>query len=508
MKRLLVILLCFLASVFIVLGLPAILTGSGAAHAEISEKERGLIPQKTVGSAAMPHEICRIYDGGKLIGVLSSEKSLEKFLNEIYQERYAERFPGSDVKLGKDVYFTYEQSYFIFENADELIFDYLKRKDLFTIRTTAVSFSDENDVYAKIYVIDQSVYENAMMRYLSYFMDEEELRLLMGGGKPSALRTYGSHAVGLSISQNIDIEEDYAPAAQIMTTEEEVLEYIEYSGSTEKEYYTVQKYDTVAGVGAKNDGLSATQIMNINRDKISSVDQVLREGEQLCVTYFNPVFDVTVTKESMKKEIIYPKTIYTEDETLREGRTEQLSEGMNGSRNALYSEKWINGVLMSGTLVSSVDTMQAVNEVIAVGTLVIPGKGTGTYRWPVDNVVITCYWDCYGGVGGHQAIDICNAYNRWDKIYAADRGTVVENSYNWISGNYVVIDHGDGYSTYYGHMIAMSPIPVGTTVDKGDVIGTIGMTGRATGPHVHFYIAYEGTKLNPCEGFLDCTGLH
>lgn len=507
MRRFLIIAGCFLASVFIVAGLPLIMQQS-AAPERVEEKARGLIEQKTVSSSTTPHEICRIYDSGKLIGVLSEKRSLDSFLKQIYKERYESRFPGSDVRLGKDVYLAYEQSYFEFEDIDRKIFDYLEERDLFTVRTTCVSFSDENDVYAEIYVSDESIYENAMMRYLSCFANADELMLLMNGSKTPALNTYGSRAVGISIAQNIVIREDYAPADQIMTDEDDVLEYISYSGHDEKEYYTVQKYDTVAGVGAKNGGLSATQIMNINRDKIASVDQVLKEGEQLCITYFDPVFDVTVTRESMKKEMTYSRTVYTEDENLREGKTELITEGKNGSRNALYSEKWINGVLMSGTLISSVDTLQPVNEVIAVGTLVIPGYGTGTYRWPVDNVVITCYWDCYGGIGGHQAIDICNAYNRWDKIYAADRGTVVENAYNWISGNYVVIDHGDGYTSYYGHMIAPSPIPVGTTVDKGDPIGNIGMTGRATGPHVHFYIAKDDVKLNPCEGFLDCAGLH
>ncbi|MBR2830420.1 MAG: M23 family metallopeptidase [Solobacterium sp.] len=45
---------------------------------------------------------------------------------------------------------------------------------------------------------------------------------------------------------------------------------------------------------------------------------------------------------------------------------------------------------------------------------------------------------------------------------------------------------------------------VGTAVDKGDVIGNIGMTGLATGPHVHFFIIENGERRNPCNGFLDC----
>ena len=165
-------------------------------------------------------------------------------------------------------------------------------------------------------------------------------------------------------------------------------------------------------------------------------------------------------------------------------------------------KKWINGVLISGSLVSSVDTMQPTAEIMKVGTLEIPGFGTGTYRWPVDNPHI-----CNGWLGypGHLAIDIQNQYNLYGPIYAADRGVIDENSYHPISGNYVFITHNNGFRTYYGHMSVPSPLPVGTIVDKGDVIGTLGMTGRASCPHTHFYIeASDGTHINPCDGFLPC----
>ena len=145
------------------------------------------------------------------------------------------------------------------------------------------------------------------------------------------------------------------------------------------------------------------------------------------------------------------------------------------------------------------------DEIITVGTLEIPGYGTGIWRWPVDNVHISCAWGCYAN---HEADDIQNFYDRYGPIYAADRGVIEENSYDPISGNYVIINHNDGWYSYYGHMYVPSPLAVGTIVDKGDVIGQIGMTGRATGPHVHFFIFQKDENGNrelhdPCE-FLDC----
>ncbi|MPN11013.1 hypothetical protein SDC9_158311 [bioreactor metagenome] len=226
---------------------------------------------------------------------------------------------------------------------------------------------------------------------------------------------------------------------------------------------------------------------------------------KLNVTYFQPPLDVVVKKESLRKEIEYPaSTLYIEKEDMYTNEQELYQEAKVGSKNALYEETWINGVIYSGEEVSSIVTIQPQQEIIYVGTMAIPSQGTGSFRWPIDNPNITCRWGCYAG---HRAIDIQNRYERYGNIYAADRGTVVEVSYNGTNGNYIIIDHGNGLSTYYGHMNKLSDVPVGTIVDKGEIIGQIGMTGRASGPHVHFFIldpTAPGGRRDPCDGFLAC----
>ncbi|MBQ9047704.1 MAG: peptidoglycan DD-metalloendopeptidase family protein [Solobacterium sp.] len=502
MKKILAVLISLIAAVVVVVFLPHVMTEVNGFAYEETEKEAGKIGQKIIRVEAYPQEVYRVYDAGSLVGVLSDHDSLDSFLKEVYKRDYAAEFPRSSVSLGKDVFVSREMSYYTYENKDPEILSYLDEHKLFTVRTTAVEFSDENGVYDEIYVSSENLYEEAMNEYLTYFISARELQLLNSGQKTPELRTYESRAVGISIMQTITIKEAYASPDEIMRTKEEILDYIEYGRNPQKYYYIVQKYDTVAGVGAKNNGLSAVQVMNINRDQISSTDQVLSEGMRLCVSYFNPIIDVVVMKESMRKETIYPETVYAEDENIRKGETELIQAGVNGSKNALYSERWINGVLLSGTLISSVDTLQPIDEVIGVGTMEIPGVGTGVYRWPVDNPHISCPWYCYWG---HEAIDVQNFYDRYGPIYAADRGVVVENAYHYISGNYLIIDHNNGQRTYYGHMNVPSPLPVGTIVDKGDYIGQLGMTGYATGPHTHFYIEENGIKLDPCKGFLDCS---
>ena len=82
-------------------------------------------------------------------------------------------------------------------------------------------------------------------------------------------------------------------------------------------------------------------------------------------------------------------------------------------------------------------------------------------------------------------------------ILAADSGTVVTNTYNAGGyGNYVVINHGNGYATLYGHM-SSSAVTLGQTVAKGQVIGYVGSTGLTTGPHLHFEVRYNGALTDP-----------
>ena len=69
-------------------------------------------------------------------------------------------------------------------------------------------------------------------------------------------------------------------------------------------------------------------------------------------------------------------------------------------------------------------------------------------------------------------------------------------SYNWSAGNYVSINHGDGYSSIYMHMTRYV-VSYGQKVSQGQLIGYMGSTGASTGPHLHFGISYNGTYVNP-----------
>lgn len=126
-------------------------------------------------------------------------------------------------------------------------------------------------------------------------------------------------------------------------------------------------------------------------------------------------------------------------------------------------------------------------------------SGGKEFMWPVPgyyNSVSSHFGPRWGRT--HGGIDI-SGYNIYGKdIVAAKAGTIITVTYNWSLGNYVMINHGDGYVTLYAHMSAFtSNAKVGKYVSQGTVIGKIGSTGDSTGPHLHFEIRINGTKVNP-----------
>ena len=101
----------------------------------------------------------------------------------------------------------------------------------------------------------------------------------------------------------------------------------------------------------------------------------------------------------------------------------------------------------------------------------------------------------------HPGLDF--TANTGTKIYATGDGVVAEANANAQGyGNHVIINHGFGYQTLYGHMSRMAVYP-GQKVKRGELIGYVGSTGRSTGPHVHYEVIKNGDKVNPINYFFN-----
>jgi murein DD-endopeptidase MepM/ murein hydrolase activator NlpD len=117
----------------------------------------------------------------------------------------------------------------------------------------------------------------------------------------------------------------------------------------------------------------------------------------------------------------------------------------------------------------------------------------GTFVYPTDRHNLSGF--DYSTKTNHLGIDL--TANLGDNIYAADGGVVVyagSNSYGY--GNMIMIDHGTGFQTLYAHLSAIF-VQCGYNVTQGQTIGSAGMTGHASGAHLHFEVRTSSAVINP-----------
>ena len=133
---------------------------------------------------------------------------------------------------------------------------------------------------------------------------------------------------------------------------------------------------------------------------------------------------------------------------------------------------------------------------------------TGTYIWPCpSSTYVTSAFGMrehplFGDERPHSGIDIAGSAG--SEVLAADSGTVAVATYSSSYGNYVTIYHSNGDYTLYAHMSSLA-VTAGQNITQGDVIGYVGSTGWATGPHLHFEIRVNGSTVDPLSYFSNYT---
>ena len=193
--------------------------------------------------------------------------------------------------------------------------------------------------------------------------------------------------------------------------------------------------------------------------------------------------------------------VEVQDDSMYQGESKVLDAGVPGEQIVNADIAYLNGVEQERTVLSTQVTREATNKVIAVGTKVRPSwLPNGYFIWPVYGRITSYfgYRSIFGSYSYHGGIDIATSYGT--NIAAADGGTVVfagrATGSMWSYGNLVIVDHGNGKQTYYGHCSSVL-VSAGDKVYQGQPIAKVGSTGRSTGNHCHFEVKINGTSVNP-----------
>lgn len=236
-------------------------------------------------------------------------------------------------------------------------------------------------------------------------------------------------------------------------------------------------------------------LVALNPDLQDPAD-VLPSRMQLITGLTSPeLLKVKVVERRTRQEEIPYEEVQSESSEYNFGDTVLVQEGENGLQEITEDYTYIDGVNTEVNVVRVDVIKQPVTRETVKGTRLASGMvgyiGSGSFIWPVPKYTYVSRWmSSY-----HKGADICAPYGT--PIYASDAGVVQVAAPHYSYGNYIIIDHGNGFKTLYGHMSSFAEgMAAGVTVKQGDVIGYVGSTGNSTGNHCHFEMYQNGVLFS------------
>ncbi len=236
--------------------------------------------------------------------------------------------------------------------------------------------------------------------------------------------------------------------------------------------YTVQPGDTAETIAEKF-GLQPTTLLWSNPE-MEKMPDLLKVGQILTILPIDGVYHTVAVSDTL------------------ESLAETYKVTVEAIANCPFNTIPENGQLTVGDKLivpGGTKPYQAREVTTYQGPLAAEVTGSGMFYWPTSGVITQGYWY------GHRAIDIGNSIGT--AIIASDAGYVSFAGWTDIGYGYlVVLDHANGFRTYYAHLSQIYVVE-GETVYAGAVIGAMGSTGNSTGPHLHYEIRYNGYPTNP-----------
>lgn len=318
-------------------------------------------------------------------------------------------------------------------------------------------------------------------------------------GLVAAVRNaYAAAAGGKIVEIRVEEKIDYL-TAQVKTSEvatpEEALQLLKEGIPLDKKY-VVAAGDSLWSI-ARSQGMTVEDLRAANPQVKGDFLQI---GDELRLVKAEAPLHVVVVREVQNKEELPYAVQLRQDSSLYRGQEKVVQEGKPGLKVVTYRVVERNGVLVSKEEIARQVVQEPVPKIVARGTkrIVVAsrGGGAGELGWPVSGQITSGYG--YRGREFHGGIDIAASYG--SPVRAAAAGTVIYTGRDGGYGRTILIDHGDGLVTRYAHLSRIDVAP-GEVVSGGEVIGAVGESGRATGPHLHFEVLVNGSQRNPL-GYL------
>ncbi len=258
--------------------------------------------------------------------------------------------------------------------------------------------------------------------------------------------------------------------------------------------YTVVKGDAPILIAKKN-GIPYAQLKALN----PGIEDKLLIGQEVLVKKSVPMLEVKIIRIETEEIQTNFKIEQIQDTSKYQGYVNVTQKGKKGTSLVTSEVTYIDGIEVERTVLDTQVLTEPVNEKVVVGGKFplekLPSTANSTssnFIWPTAAGYVSCG---FYGYWGHTGMDIANYTGT--AIYASAAGIVTKAAYNTTGyGYHIIINHGGGVSTLYGHNSKLH-VKVGQWVEQGQLIASMGSTGRSSGPHCHFEIRENGKYRNP-----------
>ncbi len=303
-----------------------------------------------------------------------------------------------------------------------------------------------------------------------------------------------SQVISVTIKDNIEVNEVYEYTNNIVSCDSAIGKIVAGVASPKK--YVIQSGDTIWDI-AMSSGISVSDIQSLNPEL--DINRI-RIGDEIYLSSIVPYVNVETVADITSQETIPYDTTKKYDSNLIKGQTKVLTKGESGLKQVVIKTTQVNGFTTNQEVLNSTVLKEAVNQVVAVGTKVVystASRGSSTvstsgFIRPAPGILTSNYG--YRGREFHTGVDL--AASTGTPVVASKAGTVVFSGWNGNLGYCIIIDHGNGVQTVYGHNSKLIA-GVGASVSQGETIALMGSTGRSSGPHCHFEVRVNGVSQNP-----------
>ena len=350
---------------------------------------------------------------------------------------------------------------------------------------------DEGKEDLIIYTLDKEIMTDAIEKLITIFIDENEYKKYKNSTQEEIVTT-GSRI------ENIYVENDLTYRAvnvsvneKIYTDSKSLSAFLLYGDEYNERTVTINPGDSIESVSFDNQ-ISVQEFLIFN-PQYTSRDNLLVPGTEAIISTIDPKIRIVVEKYEVVDRETNFATVEQYDESMIQGNMEVVQEGENGLERVSQNVKSINGQISFVDPVDKENIKTSVSKIIKVGTRYVPNVGsTSSWGWPTDSgYTFSSYYGYRPAVFGsswHSGLDIAGT-GYGSNIYAANNVEIVTMKYDGSYGYHIIINHNNGYYSLYAHMSRFaSGLSVGSTVERGQIIGYVGSTGASTGPHLHFEI--------------------